>query len=68
MWFVILDAAGALGVRTYWGQLAIAEGFAVLVEAGFLACFGVRRALLWALAANACSVVIGFFCYTRLGW
>lgn len=68
VWFVILDAASALGVRGYWGQVAVAETFAVVVEAAFLACFGVRRALLWALAANATSVVVGLFCYTRLGW
>ncbi|UJR82105.1 hypothetical protein [Sandaracinus amylolyticus] len=68
VWFVLLEVLGELGVRAYWGQVAITEGIVVLVEAAFLACFGVRRALLWALAANALSVLFGFFCYTRLAW
>ena len=68
VWFVVLDVASAIGVDGYWGQVAVAEAFAVLTEAAFLACFGVRRALAWSLAANATSVVVGLFCYTRLGW
>lgn len=68
VWFVLPEAASALGVHGYWGQVAVAEAFAVLAEAAFLAAFGVRRALVWALAANAISVVIGLFCYTRLAW
>jgi hypothetical protein len=68
VWFVVLDVARHLGVGSYWGQVAVAEAFAVTVEALLLAGFGVRRALLWALAANATSVLIGLFCYTRLAW
>lgn len=39
----------------------LAEGFAVLAEAGYLRTFGVRRALAWSLAANTSSVLIGTF-------
>lgn len=68
VWFVLLEAAQAMGVRGYWAQVGVAEAFAVAVEGAFLAAFGVRRALAWALVANAISVVVGLFCYTRLGW
>jgi hypothetical protein len=37
----------------------VAEVFAVLVEAAYVARFGVERALLWAFVANAASASIG---------
>ena len=37
----------------------VAEGFAVIAEAFYLAVFRARRPLLWSLAANAASVLIG---------
>jgi hypothetical protein len=45
----------------YWGYVAFAETFAVLVEAGMCVCFGVplRRALTAALAANLSSFGLG---------
>jgi hypothetical protein len=50
-------AVGAAGGALVYG--ALAEGFAVLVEAAYLRAFGVRRALLWSLGANTASVVVG---------
>lgn len=48
---------GAAGRVLAYG--ALAEGFAVLAEAAYLRGFGVRRALVWSLASNAASVVVG---------
>ncbi|MDQ3035582.1 MAG: hypothetical protein M3Y87_24465 [Myxococcota bacterium] len=75
VWFVVqpameiaLDASEVSwsGTTAYWIGVLVAESFAVMTEAGFLACFGVRSALRWALAANATSVVLGFYCYLFL--
>lgn len=75
VWFVVQPAmeiaAGASEVSwsattMYWAGVLVAETFAVLTEAGFLACFGVPAALRWSLAANATSVILGFFCYLYL--
>lgn len=72
VWFVLPDVSHALfesagitwgSTAQYWGGVAIAETFAVLAEAAFLASFGVRHALLWSLGANATSVVLGLYCY-----
>ena len=38
---------------------ALAEGFAVLVEAAYLRAFGLRRAFAWSLTANVASVIVG---------
>ena len=46
---------------------ALAEGFAVVVEAAYLRAFGVRRALLWALFANAASGLVGTAVVLLLG-
>lgn len=67
VWFVIPDVTGSLGI-SWWPTVGIAETFAVVAEAALLACFGVRAPLLWALAANGTSFLIGLFCYTYLGW
>lgn len=48
---------GIVGRTLFYG--VIAEGFAVVAEALYLRAFGVRRALLWAAAANAASVLVG---------
>lgn len=65
VWFAIPDLSSAwLGIETWSHIVAIAEAFAVLAEATLLWAFGVRRALLWALAANTTSFVCGWFCYT----
>lgn len=45
-----------------------AEAIAVCVEAGWLACFGVRAPLLVALVANAASVIVGQTCRAVFGW
>jgi hypothetical protein len=68
VWFVIPELARAAGLGGWWTAVAVGETFAVLAEAAFLACFGVRRALLWALAANGCSFVMGLFGYLELSW
>jgi hypothetical protein len=43
----------------YWGYVAVAEAFAVLAEAFYVARFGIERALLWAFVANATSATLG---------
>jgi hypothetical protein len=67
VWFVIPDITQAFGI-SWWPTVAIAETFAVLVEAGWLAAFGVRRAFFWSLAANMISFSLGLFGYTLLRW
>lgn len=59
VWFVLPDVL--LPSLGYWGYVAAAESFAVLVEAGVCLCFGVpaRRALTVALAANLASFGAG---------
>ena len=72
VWYVM--PAAALAVHRAWvslggaplGELgrtllygALAEGFAVIVEAFYLRWLRVRRALLVALFANAASVIVG---------
>lgn len=47
-------------------RVTIAEVGAVLVEAGWLRVFGVRRALGWSVLANASSVAVGAL--TRYLW
>lgn len=64
VWFAIPALAELwFGVRDWNGVVALAEAFAVLTEAALLAAFGVRWALLWALAANGTSFLCGWFCY-----
>ena len=50
-------ALGELGRTLLYG--ALAEGFAVLVEGLYLRGFGVKRAMIWSISANAASVVVG---------
>jgi hypothetical protein len=47
-------------IHPWWLMVVAAESFAVLVEAGWFAVFGLRKALLWALVANGTSVCVGF--------
>lgn len=46
----------------------VAESFAVLVEALLLRAAGLRRALLWALLANAASAGLGIVARRLVGW
>lgn len=46
----------------------VAETFAVVAEALLLRAFGLRRALLWALLANATSAGLGFIVRHYTGW
>lgn len=80
VWFVIPrifygDAYEALAYR--WPALLVhrytlffltAETFAVCAEALLLRAFGLRRALLWALLANATSAGLGFIARHYTGW
>jgi hypothetical protein len=54
VWFVIPH----LIAHPYLAYLAVAETFAVVVEAIYVRAFGVRRALLCSLAANGASVAM----------
>lgn len=55
VWFVMPQ----LIPNNYALMVAVAETFAVLAEAAWLRAFGLRRALWWALFANAASVLVG---------
>ena len=52
----------------YLVMVAAAELFAIGVEAAWLRGFGLRRALLWAVFANAASVVVGVALRQLVGW
>ncbi|MCB9688719.1 MAG: hypothetical protein H6738_18815 [Alphaproteobacteria bacterium] len=57
VWFVLRDLLEArLG---FWAYFAIAETFAVVVEALYLRWFELRRPLLWSLLANGTSASVG---------
>jgi len=47
-------------IDDYWPMVAVAETFAVVVEAVWLRFCGLRYALLWSLLANGVSATIGF--------
>ncbi len=47
-------------IDDYWPMVAVAETFAVVVEALWLQFCGLRRALLWSLVANGTSATLGF--------
>jgi hypothetical protein len=64
VWFV----APRVFPSSYVLMVAVAEAFAVLVEAAWLRAFGLRRALLWALFANAASVLVGLGLRRMFGW
>jgi hypothetical protein len=53
---------------SYAGLLLVAESFAVVAEALYLRLFGLRRAGLWALVANAASVTLGLLSRAAFGW
>ncbi|MBI4703790.1 MAG: hypothetical protein HY744_21990 [Deltaproteobacteria bacterium] len=63
VWFVF----PVLVPRSYWTMVAAAEAFAICFEAAYLWALGVRRPLLWSLAANAASASVGFLRYALLG-
>lgn len=56
VWFVFPPLQPRLG---YWPMVALAEVFAVVVEALYMRAEGVRYALGWSLAANAASFGLG---------
>ena len=53
---------------SYWGMVGCAEAFAVGAEALYFRAFGVKRALLWSLAANGASAGLGLLCRHFFGW
>ena len=65
VWFVIFHR----GVRADYTTKAIAaELFAWLAEAAYFRfCFGRRKALIWALVANAASVTLGLLSRALFG-
>lgn len=67
VWFVIPEVCRSLGL-SWWPTVAVAETFAVLVEAGWLHAFGLRRGFFWSLAANGTSFTLGLFGYALLHW
>lgn len=46
-------------IRCWRQQVVLAESFAVVVEAGWMGWWGVRRAWAWSLGANALSLAVG---------
>ena len=69
VWFVIPDVWRGIG--NFWGHtgyIVAAETFAVVVEAWYLQGFGLRRAWLWALAANMASFGLGMLCRELWGF
>ena len=62
--YVIPELVYTYVSEDFWVMVAFAEPFAVLAEAAFLACFGLRWwALAWAMAANGSSFLAGLFIY-----
>jgi hypothetical protein len=49
-------------------MVAVAESFAIAVEAIYLHAFGVKRAWAWALGANLASVTLGLASRALFGW
>jgi hypothetical protein len=69
VWFVFPELTQTLARgASPWLSVALAETFAVLVEAAWLAAFGARLAVVLALLANGTSFTLGLFLYTYLGW
>jgi hypothetical protein len=73
VWFVIpplwRSALPPPWDASYWGMVAAAETFAVVVEAIYLGYgFRVKRALAWALLANVSSCGLGFLSRWMFGW
>ena len=52
----------------YLLMVAAAESFAIVSEAIWLRAFGLRRALAWAVFANASSVLVGLTLRRMFGW
>ena len=63
VWFVVPRL-----FDNYFVMAVAAETFAVLTEAISLACFRVRRPLVWSLAANAASLGVGLTLRAATGW
>ena len=64
VWFVI----PRLVYQDYIAMVAVAETFAVVVEALWLRAFRVRQPFAWALLANGASAGLGFASRYLFGW
>jgi hypothetical protein len=65
VWFII--PRFWLG-HSFVAMIVASEVFAVVVEAAWLARFGVARALAWSVGANAASVIAGLAVRGIFGW
>lgn len=65
VWFVIPRVWSG---SSYLAMVVVAEAFAWLAEALWLARFRVPRALVWSFAANAASVAVGLTLRELTGW
>jgi len=69
VWFVIPAVwMHARQLGGYWAMVAIAEAFAVGVEAAYFWALGLKRPWLWALGANVASAGLGFLSRAAFGW
>lgn len=70
VWFAFPPLGRALGL-SYWGMVGLAELFAWLAEAAFLATtkpkVPMKKALLVSLIANGASVALGLVCRELFG-
>jgi hypothetical protein len=64
VWFVMPE----LIPGSWLTMVLVAESLAIAVEAAWLRAFGLRRALVWAVFANAASVVVGMGLRRIFGW
>jgi hypothetical protein len=65
VWFVFPDLLEDLD---QWQMIAVAEVFALTVEALWLRLFKVKRPLGWSLAANGASFGVGLLLTWLTGW
>ena len=65
VWFVIPEI---IPLERYTLFFVFAEGFAVFAEALLMRALGLRHAAIWALVANASSVVVGYVIRALFGW
>ncbi len=67
VWFGFPYVGRALA-SGYWVTVAVAELFAITVEALFLSRVGLKRAWLWAIVANVASASLGLLSRYLFGW
>jgi hypothetical protein len=65
VWFVIPEL---IPLTNYELFFVCAEGFALVAECLLMRALGLRRPLMWALAANGGSVLVGYGLRAAFGW